>query len=420
MALATRLQALRPTRALKKLPRRGVWAAPGPCPLRAASRAEMPREGAWDVCVSSKTGVEYFFHPATKESLWKAHTPPLPAGWGWGRLEGKGARFYVNLHTLARQDAPPTAAAAAPGAPPAPPPPQQPPAAQQRAAAAAAAAAHTVAGAAAVAAAPSDAAAAPYLPYARLNARVLQCAAALDVVGLRAAVEALCASLSAAASSSSPAAAAAAAAAYVPPLGCAPGAHHFPPLEKSHRAVCHEFAEDCGLRSASLGEEGQRSVVVWCAEAGEPPEVRALAAEEAALEAEARARKAAEAAAAAAAAQRNAAAAAAAAAAAGARRAAAGGEEEIAAQPHAPAKLDKRTFEQVKADLGAGGGGGGGAGSKRPREEAEAGRSSGGGGGGGGGRGRGAAGAQPAAAAAAGAEEEAGEDEDEEVEIEHG
>ena len=74
------------------------------------------KEGVWDVCVSSKTGDEYYFNPATKQSLWKKHEPPLPAGWGWGKEDGgRGGRFYVNLHTLARQSAAPESGAAPSG-----------------------------------------------------------------------------------------------------------------------------------------------------------------------------------------------------------------------------------------------------------------------------------------------------------------
>jgi len=57
------------------------------------------------------------------------------------------------------------------------------------------------------------------------------------------------------------------------------------------RSICHEFAEDFNLRSASLGVEPGRHVVVWREDGGPPCEVVAAEEEEAALEAEAKVRR---------------------------------------------------------------------------------------------------------------------------------
>ena len=182
-----------------------------------------------------------------------------------------------------------------------------------------------------------------YTPYARLNASVAQASQLLDIVSLRSAVDALCGAL--------------AQGTYDPPPGCPAHVHYFPPMEKAHRAVCHEFAEDYELRSASLGGVDERSVVMWCPKRAprEPQEVRAQAEEEAALEEESRRLRAQEQALALEAARR--AGAGAAGGGGGGRRAAAGRgggaaeEEVIVAVPYLPKKVDKRTYEQVKQDL---------------------------------------------------------------------
>jgi hypothetical protein len=289
-----------------------------------------PIGGVYEVHVSQKTGLYYFF--LNGRSLW--HDPSLPAGWGWKRASPTAPKAFVNLWTHAEQAQAPIALAAPPAAPPPAPP--------------------------------------PHAPYAALNASVLS-SAGVGVVALRAAVEALCAAL--------------ARGALAPPRGCAPGLHRFPPLPKQQRAVCHELADEFGLRSESAGEEPDgRHVVVWREDAAGPPEAAAAAAEEAVLAAQASARVAAERAADAARAAAEAAAAggggsAAAAALKGGKRrsgAGAGAEQEedlIAVVPIIPEKMDRRDYKEIREEIEArkkrarveGGGGG-----KAVRGEADA------------------------------------------------
>jgi hypothetical protein len=69
------------------------------------------RVGAWDVCVSKSSGKRYFYHAATKASLWSDDA--LPFGWGWGKASEAAPKFFQNLFTGERTAAAPTAAAAA-------------------------------------------------------------------------------------------------------------------------------------------------------------------------------------------------------------------------------------------------------------------------------------------------------------------
>jgi hypothetical protein len=275
-----------------------------------------PAGGSYAVHVSQKTGLYYFF--ADGESLW--HDASLPSGWGWKKAAPTDQKTYVNLFTRAEQSVAPTAPAAA----------------------ASATAAPTV-----VTTARPPAPAAPFAPYAALNAGV--CAAGGNVVALRAAAEALCVALAGGALASPP--------------GCPPGLHRFPPLAKLLRAVCHELADEFGLRSESAGEEPDgRHVVAWRRDTTGPPEAAAAAEEEAALAALAAARVAAERAADAARAAAEAAAAGGGAAAPpkmGAKRMAAGagggadeGEEElVAVVPVAPEKLDRRDYKEIREEI---------------------------------------------------------------------
>jgi hypothetical protein len=272
--------------------------------------AAKPAGGLFEVHLSQKTGLFYFFLKG--ESLW--FDPALPAGWGWKRASPSAPKTYVNLFTRAEQQGAPVAAALAAGAA-APPP----------------------AGAAAAAPARPPP---PHAPYAPLNRGVL--AAGAGVVALRAAVEAVCAALSAGA--------------YAPPPGCARGLHRFPPLPKHLRAVCHELADEFGLRAESAGEEpDERHVVAWRADAAGPPEAAAAAAEEAALAALAGARAAAERAADVA---RAAAEGGGAPAGRAAKRKAAGGaggadqeEDLVVVAPLAPEKLDRRDYREIREEI---------------------------------------------------------------------
>ena len=71
-----------------------------------------PKVGAWDVCVSKSSGRRYYYHAATKASLWSDDA--LPAGWGWGKASEAAPKFFQNLYTGERTATAPTAAAAPP------------------------------------------------------------------------------------------------------------------------------------------------------------------------------------------------------------------------------------------------------------------------------------------------------------------
>jgi hypothetical protein len=71
------------------------------------------RLGHFNVHVSRRTSLRYFYDPETKMSVWPDDA--LPAGWGWGREGGgdSGPRFYINLFTRAKQHEVPTFPASA-------------------------------------------------------------------------------------------------------------------------------------------------------------------------------------------------------------------------------------------------------------------------------------------------------------------
>lgn len=73
--------------------------------------------GAFVVSHSRRTGARYYHHPRSGLSVW--HDDALPAGWAWGRdgASDDAPKFYVDLHSGARQaDVPTAASTAAPAA----------------------------------------------------------------------------------------------------------------------------------------------------------------------------------------------------------------------------------------------------------------------------------------------------------------
>jgi hypothetical protein len=64
----------------------------------------------WTLNVSSKTGIEYYFNPHSKRSLWR--DPALPAGWAWERAGASAPKTFEHLATGERRPSPPPLGAA--------------------------------------------------------------------------------------------------------------------------------------------------------------------------------------------------------------------------------------------------------------------------------------------------------------------